>query len=187
VEAKLPGGKPERNRSDEHTKTQSSNPPPPPKLQIPLPNRWGIAVCGVLIQMMLGTVYAWSVFKNPIFQSNHWDEFSVGVTFALTIFFLASLPLWAGGWWTRPAAGKWPPSAGCSLAPARCWPACPTGRQHLPVVDRYGVIAGIGNGLGYVTPVAVLTRWFPDKKGLITGLAVMGFGLGAAVMSLLRR
>jgi OFA family oxalate/formate antiporter-like MFS transporter len=46
----------------------------------------------------------------------------------------------------------------------------------------YGVIAGIGNGLGYVTPVAVLLRWFPDKKGVITGMAVMGFGLGAAGM-----
>ena len=55
-------------------------------------------------------------------------------------------------------------------------------REPGPHVSGFGVVAGLGNGFGYVTPIATLIRWFPDKRGLVTGLAVMGFGLGAFFM-----
>ena len=146
--------------------------------------RWQIALAGVAIQMMLGTVYAWSIFKKSIMADHKWDSATVGTTFGLTIFFLGLSAAVGGRLVDRAGTRKVASIAavlfgvGMLLAGV----AHQTGSWLLLWLG-YGVIAGIGNGLGYVTPVAVLLRWFPDKKGTITGLAVMGFGLGAAVMT----
>jgi MFS transporter, OFA family, oxalate/formate antiporter len=146
-------------------------------------NRWFVAVAGVAIQMMLGTVYAWSVFKNPLIKNHGWSAPQVGFTFTLTIFFLG---------FSAALGGRFVDKAGTKKVASIAAVLFGLGTLLAGVADSignlwllwigYGVIAGIGNGLGYVTPVAVLLRWFPDKKGFITGLAVMGFGLGAAVM-----
>lgn len=150
-------------------------------------NRWVIALAGVVIQIMLGTVYAWSVFKKPIYTSHQgWTEFQVGLTFALTIFFLGFSAA-IGGRLVDKAGSRMVATVGgllFGLGTLLAGYAHQAGHLWLLWLG-YGVITGIGNGLGYVTPVAVLARWFPDKKGFITGLAVMGFGLGAAFMSLL--
>ncbi|RPI61692.1 MAG: MFS transporter [Planctomycetaceae bacterium] len=156
-----------------------------PANAIAIPNRWAIAAAGVAIQMMLGTVYAWSFFKTPFINAHGWAPHMVGVTFALAIFFLGfSAAL--GGRLVDKAGTKTVASIAAVLFGAGTFLAGlanDTGNIYLLWIG-YGVIGGIGNGLGYVTPVAVLLRWFPDKKGFITGLAVMGFGLGAAFMSL---
>jgi MFS transporter, OFA family, oxalate/formate antiporter len=153
--------------------------------------RWKIAVAGVAMQMILGTVYAWSVFKKPLLATHGpdgglegaWSEPGVGFTFTLTIFFLGL---------SAAVGGRFVDKAGSRRIATVAAVLFGIGTVLAGVADHihslwllwigYGVIAGIGNGLGYITPVAVLVRWFPDKKGLITGLAVMGFGLGAAVM-----
>lgn len=146
--------------------------------------RWKIALAGVSIQMMLGTVYAWSIFKKPIMDTHGWSPQTVGITFALTIFFLGLSAALGGRLVDRAGTRKVASIAavlfgvGMMLAGF----AHQTGNWLLLWLG-FGVIAGIGNGLGYVTPVAVLVRWFPDKKGTITGMAVMGFGLGAAIMT----
>lgn len=168
-----------------NSQTQSAALPTTPAA---LPNRWVIALCGVLIQMMLGTVYAWSEFKNPIFQSNHWDEFQVGLTFALTIFFLGFAAALGGRLVDKAGSRKIATIGGILFGLGTALAAVAHQFQNIYLLWLgYGVICGIGNGLGYITPVAVLTRWFPDKKGLITGMAVMGFGLGAAFMSLIAK
>jgi MFS transporter, OFA family, oxalate/formate antiporter len=146
-------------------------------------NRWLVAIAGVAIQMMLGTVYAWSVFKNPLIKNHGWSAPQVGFTFTLTIFFLG---------FSAALGGRFVDKAGTKKIASIAAILFGTGTFLAGLADSlgnlwllwigYGVIAGIGNGLGYITPVAVLLRWFPDKKGFITGLAVMGFGLGAAVM-----
>jgi OFA family oxalate/formate antiporter-like MFS transporter len=146
-------------------------------------SRWHVAIAGVVVQMMLGTVYAWSVFKNPLINNHGWSAQQVGFTFTLTIFFLG---------FSAALGGRFVDKAGTKKVASIAAVLFGLGMLLAGVADSigslwllwigYGVIAGIGNGLGYVTPVAVLLRWFPDKKGVITGLAVMGFGLGAAVM-----
>lgn len=150
-----------------------------------LPNRWIIALCGVLIQMMLGTVYAWSVFKKPLIQVHGWSEYMVGITFALTIFFLGFSAALGGRLVDKAGSRKVATIGGVLFGIGTLIAALAHQIDNIYLLWLgYGVIGGIGNGLAYVTPIAVLTRWFPDKKGLITGLAVMGFGLGAAFMSL---
>ncbi len=148
--------------------------------------RWTIALCGIAIQMMLGTVYAWSIFKGPIQKAHGWAEFSVGITFALTIFFLGFAAAIGGRLVDKAGSRAVATVGGILFGTGTCLGALghQIGSIELLWIG-YGVIAGIGNGLGYVTPVAVLARWFPEKKGMITGLAVMGFGLGAAFMSLI--
>lgn len=149
-------------------------------------NRWKIAAAGVAMQMMLGTVYAWSVFKKPLFaahQNHGWLEQHIGFTFTLTIFFLGLSAAICGRFVDKAGSRRIASAAAVlfGLGTALAGVADATHQLWLLWLG-YGVIAGIGNGLGYVTPVAVLVRWFPDKKGFITGLAVMGFGLGAAIM-----
>jgi MFS transporter, OFA family, oxalate/formate antiporter len=146
-------------------------------------NRWSVAAAGVAVQMVLGTVYAWSVFKKPLIEQHGWSAPQVGLTFTLTIFFLGFSAALAGRFVDRAGTRKIASLAAVlfGLGTILAGVADSIGNLWLLWLG-YGVIAGIGNGLGYVTPVAVLLRWFPDKKGPITGLAVMGFGLGAAAM-----
>jgi OFA family oxalate/formate antiporter-like MFS transporter len=152
-------------------------------VSFPLHNRWVVAAAGVAMQMMLGTVYAWSVFKNPLMKNHGWSAPQVGFTFTLTIFFLG---------FSAALGGRFVDKAGTSKVASIAAILFGVGTLLAGLADSfgqiwllwigYGVIAGVGNGLGYVTPVAVLLRWFPDKKGFITGLALMGFGFGAALL-----
>jgi len=141
------------------------------------PNRWIIAVAGVLMQIALGAVYAWSVFRIPLTRTYGWSIPQVTFAFELTIVILG-FASFAGGLLMK-KAGPRPIAilaavlygAGTSLA----------GLSHSigMLYLTYGVIGGAGLGLGYIVPVATLIRWFPDKRGMITGLAVAGFGAGA--------
>jgi len=146
-------------------------------------NRWGVAVAGVVMQLMLGTVYAWSVFKKPLMADHGWSGPQVGMVFTIAIFCLGIAAAFGGRYVDKAGARKVATLAsllfgvGTMLAGL----AVRMGNLWLLYIS-YGLIAGVGNVLRYVTPIAVLVRWFPDKRGLITGLAVMGFGLGASIM-----
>ena len=146
-------------------------------------NRALVALCGVTIQLILGTVYAWSVFNKPL-AVHGWSSKSITVTFELAIFFQGLSAALGGRFVDRAGARKIAmiSAALFGLGTILAGVADSIGSLWLLWIG-YGVIAGIGNGLGYITPIAVLVRWFPEKKGLITGMAVMGFGLGAALMS----
>lgn len=150
---------------------------------LPSHNRWIVAIAGVAIQMMLGTVYAWSVFKNPLVKNHGWSAGQVGFTFTLTIFFLGFSAALGGRFVDKAGTRKIASIAAILFGGGTLLAGLADSIGNIWLLwIGYGVIAGIGNGLGYVTPVAVLLRWFPDKKGFITGLAVMGFGLGAALI-----
>ncbi len=89
----------------------------------------------------------------------------------------------AARWWTRRVPVSWRPSGGSSSGSAPFWRVWRTRSGNIFLLYLgFGFIAGLGNGFGYVTPIATLIRWFPDKRGLVTGLAVMGFGFGAFFM-----
>ena len=142
--------------------------------------RWMIAIAGVVIQLLLGTVYAWSVFVKPVMASHNWSQAEVAVVFMIIIGVIGISAAF-GGMLVDKKGPKFAATLGVVLYGIGVFlggVALKVGSIWFLYIG-YGVIAGIGNGLAYVVPIATLIRWFPDKRGLITGLAVMGFGLGA--------
>jgi OFA family oxalate/formate antiporter-like MFS transporter len=142
-------------------------------------NRWLIALAGVLMQIALGAVYAWSVFRNPLIKAHGWSIPDVTLTFQITILVLG-FAAFLGGLWMKKAGPR--PVALTAAVLYGAGTALAGLAQSLPMLYlTYGVIAGIGLGLGYIVPVATLIKWFPDRRGMITGIAVAGFGAGALV------
>jgi MFS transporter, OFA family, oxalate/formate antiporter len=145
-----------------------------------MPNRWLIAVAGVIVMICLGTVYSWSLFVKPLIASFGWSNQDVSLAFELAIFFLGVGAVIGGRWQDRVSPrtvtivgvllwGIGNLLAGLGTAELGKW----------WIYLTYGVIGGLGLGMGYITPVAMVTKWFPDKRGLASGMVVMGFGLGA--------
>ncbi len=147
-------------------------------------NRWFIAIMGTLLQLVLGTVYAWSFFQKPIISEYGWSNVQTMWIFSLAILFLG-LSAAVGGLILPKYGPKKLASLGAFLyGLGYLMSAYAMHISSLPLFYiGFGVIGGIGLGLGYVTPVATVSKWFPDKKGFITGMVVMGFGLGALAMS----
>lgn len=147
-------------------------------------NRWLIAGAGALLQLCLGSVYAWSYFQKPLVEGYGWRNTQVAWTFSLAIGFLG-LAAAAGGVLLPRYGPRRLAIAGSLLYGAGHLVAALA--LHLKILALlwlgYGVIGGVGLGLGYVTPIATVAKWFPDKKGLVTGMVVMGFGFGALLMS----
>jgi OFA family oxalate/formate antiporter-like MFS transporter len=142
-------------------------------------NRWLIAAAGVLMQVAFGAVYAWSVFRIPLSQARGWTIAEVTVAFEVAIFVLG-LAAFAGGLWMKRSG---PRPVALAAAVLYGLGTMLAGRSHdlTALYLTYGAIGGAGLGLGYIVPIATLVRWFPDKRGMITGLAVAGFGAGALV------
>ncbi|HWR39782.1 MAG TPA: OFA family MFS transporter [Patescibacteria group bacterium] len=149
-----------------------------------IPNRWLIAVMGTLLQLALGTVYAWSYFQQPVMAANQWTNSQAAWAFSLAIFFLGLAAAWGGVNLPRFGPRKLAMTGGLLFSAGYFIAAYALQIKNLSLLYvGYGVIGGMGLGLGYVTPVATAAKWFPDKKGFITGMVVMGFGFGALVMA----
>jgi MFS transporter, OFA family, oxalate/formate antiporter len=142
-------------------------------------NRWVIATAGVFFQIALGAVYAWSVFRVPLAKQFGWSISEITLTFTISIFVLGFAAFFGGLWLNRKGPRIVALTGGAlyglgvflaSFSHSLSW-----------LYFSYGVISGIGLGLGYIVPVAVLVKWFPDRRGLITGIAVGGFGAGALI------
>ena len=143
-----------------------------------------IALLCTLLQTCFGTVYAWSFFQTLLVRQLGWSFTETAWAFSLAIFSLGIAAAWAGTMLPRfgprklAVAGSLMFSGGYVLASLAL---------HLDIIELfylgYGVIGGAGIGFGYVTPVATVAKWFPDHKGLVTGIVVMGFGVGAFLLS----
>ena len=142
--------------------------------------RWGIAVAAVLLQVALGAVYAWSVFRKPLATQFNWTIPQVTLTFTICIFVLGFAAFF-GGLWNVRSGPRVVAMTGGLLYGLGTFLASFTNGQLWWLYLSYGVIGGIGIGFGYIIPVAVLLKWFPDKRGLMTGIAVGGFGAGALI------
>lgn len=143
-------------------------------------NRWGIAAAGFLMQMALGAVYAWSVFRNPLSSRFHWSIAEVTLTFTICVCVL-SVACFFGGLWLNRKGPRIVALTGGFLYGLGVFLASFSADKLWWLYLSYGVIGGIGLGFSYIVPVAVLVKWFPDRRGLITGIAVGGFGAGALV------
>jgi OFA family oxalate/formate antiporter-like MFS transporter len=138
-----------------------------------------IAAAAFCMQLALGAVYAWSVFVNPLREHFAASKVEVSLTFTITIAVLGVTAAFGGDLQRR-----FGPRAIASVA-ALFYGAGVLLSGIAPDLATlyltYGVLGGVGLGLGYIVPLAVLIGWFPDRRGFITGLAVAGFGLGALV------
>ena len=153
-------------------------------------NRWLIVPAALGIHLCIGSVYAWSLFNPSLIKrigivtsaADDWSLKSVVWVFTVAIVFLGL---------SAAVAGKWLEKVGprmVGVVAACCWGGgfviggfgIITGQLWLLYLG-YGVIGGCGLGLGYVSPVSTLIRWFPDRRGMATGMAIMGFGGGAMI------
>lgn len=143
-------------------------------------NRWVVALAGAVAMACLGTVYSWSVFTQPLIASFGWSNTTTTWTFAAAIFFLGVGAVIGGRWQDR-AGPRAPAVTGVILWGAgNILAGLGTGALGAWwIYLTYGLLGGLGLGLGYITPVATVTKWFPDKRGVGSGMVVMGFGLGA--------
>jgi OFA family oxalate/formate antiporter-like MFS transporter len=157
---------------------------PAPAAAAPLPNRWTIAIAGTFLQLCLGTVYAWSALEKPLRETYGWNKPQVTLTFSIAIAALGLAAAWGGVNLSRFGPRKLAMIGGVLFGAGYLIGALGLYLKSLPLLYLgYGVVGGAGLGLGYVTPVATAAKWFPDKKGLVTGMVIMGFGLGALLMS----
>ena len=143
-------------------------------------NRWGIALAGVIMQIALGAVYAWSVFRIPLTKSYGWTISEVTFAFTLAILMLG-FAAFVGGLWMRRSGPKRVAIAAGILYGTGVFLASFSAGHLYWLYFSYGFLGGIGLGLGYIVPVATLVKWFPDRRGMITGIAVAGFGAGALI------
>ena len=149
-----------------------------------LRNRWGIAVAAVVMQICLGAAYGWSVFSKPLVAIEHWPLTKVQLNFTLAILFLGVGTVIGGLWQDKVGPRKVATIAGILYGISYILAGLAAGHHSLTgMYWTYGVMGGIGMGMGYITPVATLVKWFPDKRGLMTGVAVCGYGAGALIMS----
>jgi len=132
------------------------------------------------MQVALGAVYAWSVFRDPLIAAYGWTIPQVTLTFTIAILTLGFAAFVGGLWMARVGPRTVAMTAGILYGLGVMGASFSGGRLPLLYLT-YGLIGGIGLGLGYIVPVATLVKWFPDRRGFITGLAVAGFGAGALV------
>jgi len=145
-------------------------------------NRWFMALAAMAIHISIGSVYAWSVYVNPIQSTMNWTLTDVTITFSIAIFFLGLSAALMGKFVER----KGPRVAATLAAVLFGLGTVGSGlaiylESKLLLYFTYGVLGGAGLGIGYISPVSMLVKWFPDRRGMATGLAIMGFGFASAI------
>ncbi|SEV87910.1 L-lactate MFS transporter [Natrinema salifodinae] len=145
-------------------------------------NRWLIALSAVAIHLSIGSIYAYSVYQNPLRDELGWAISDVSLAFTVAIVFLALSAAFLGGFVERhgPRISGLLAAATFGLGIVGAGVSVQLG-SYVGFLLTFGVISGIGIGLGYISPISTLVQWFPDRRGMATGLAVMGFGAGALV------
>ena len=153
-------------------------------------NRWRVPMASVAIHLCIGSVYAWSIYNPSLTRvygvvtsaGDDWSLSEVVWVFTVAIVFLGLAAAFAGKWLESVGPRKVGVVAAC------CWgggylvgSAGIMTHQLWLLYLGYGVIGGCGLGLGYVSPVSTLIRWFPDRRGMAAGMAIMGFGGGAMI------
>jgi MFS family permease len=151
-------------------------------------SRWLIPPAALAVHLCIGQVYATSVYKNSFVAHFGASQTAIGVIFSIAIVMLGLSAAVGGTWVEANGPRKAMFVSACFWAAGFLVAALGIGTTQLWLVYLgYGVLGGIGLGIGYISPVSTLIKWFPDRPGLATGLAIMGFGGGALVASPLSR
>ena len=137
-------------------------------------------LCGILMVLCIGNVYTWSVFRNPLMKTYGWTMAEATYPFQISIAIFAIAMVFAGRWQDksgpRPVAMLGGILFGAGLILAGLF-----GSTLMGMILAFGVVAGIGMGGTYVTPLATTIKWWPDKRGLMAGLVMLGMGAGAII------
>ncbi len=153
-------------------------------------SRWLVPPAAMCVSLSIGQVYGWSVFNKPLQKligikeatTGDWSESAVVVIFSIAIAFLGLSAAFGGKWLERVGPRKAMFLAACCFGSGFFVAALGVQLHQIALVYLgYGVIGGIGLGIGYIAPVSTLIRWFPDRPGMATGMAIMGFGGGAMI------
>ena len=153
------------------------------KWEIQIPRSVTALLC-TLLQLCFGTVYAWSFFQTLLVRQLGWTFTETAWAFSIAIFSLGTSAAWAGATLPRFGPRKLAVAGSIMFSGGYMIASLALHLDSIPLFYLgYGVIGGAGIGLGYVTPVATAAKWFPDRKGLVTGIVVMGFGVGAFLLS----
>ncbi len=143
-----------------------------------------IALFCTILQLCFGTVYAWSFFQTMLVRQNGWTHTETAWAFSIAIFSLGVSAAWAGNALPKMGPKRLAVTGSAMFSIGYMIAGLALHLDSVPLFYLgYGVIGGAGIGLGYVTPVATVAKWFPDRKGLATGIVVMGFGVGAFLLS----
>jgi MFS family permease len=146
--------------------------------------RWLIPPAALAIHLCIGQAYATSVYKNGLVNNFDTGNTQVGIVFSIAIVMLGLSAAVRGTWVERVGPRKSMFTAACFWAAGFLVGALGIATKQLWLLYLgYGFIGGIGLGIGYISPVSTLIKWFPDRPGMATGLAIMGFGGGALIAS----
>lgn len=143
-------------------------------------NRSLVVVGAVLIQLALGNLYAWSVFTSELVEGG-WTKAQTQIVFSVGVAVFALVMVIAGRVMPKYGPRKLTIASGITLGLGYIFAGLLGAENYTTTLIFVGILGGAGIGMGYVVPIAVGMRWYPDKKGLITGLAVAGFGFGATL------
>src|SRR4249920_317244 len=146
-------------------------------------NRWLPVLGGVLMNLALGSLYAWSVFVIPLEQEFGWTRADTSWVYTIAVVCFALTFIWAGRLQDRKGPKLCAFAGGILVSLGFFLVSFTTSLVMLYVF--FGVIVGVGNGFGYSTPMPVASKWFPDKRGLVVGLMVGGYGGGQAIFGTL--
>ncbi|SAL40802.1 L-lactate MFS transporter [Caballeronia telluris] len=153
-------------------------------------SRWMVPPAALAVHLCIGQAYAFSVFNAPLTKvigvtqsaPDDWSITTLGWIFSLAIVFLGLSAAFAGKWLEKVGPRRTMFTAACCFGGGFLVSALGVQLHQIWLLYLgYGVIGGIGLGLGYVSPVSTLIRWFPDRRGMATGMAIMGFGGGAMI------
>lgn len=142
-------------------------------------NRWVIVLGAVLLQVCVGAIYTWSLFNKPLSNNFGWQESEIVFAFAITVFMFAFATIFSGRLQDKKGPKLVARIGGGLYGLGLILSSTATTLIQLYIF--YGVIVGLGVGFVYVCPLSTCLKWFPDKKGLITGISLGAFGLGGLV------
>ena len=144
--------------------------------------RWRFVAAALVMQLCLGVLYSWAVFRGPLEELHGWSKSTSIAPYRYSLLFFTFAMVVAGFWQDRKGP-RLVGSVGGLLLGAGCLLAAWIGDTPTGLILAYGVLGGAGVGFAYVTPIATCIKWFPDKRGMIVGLAVMGFGAGSLIFA----
>ncbi|MFG3043690.1 OFA family MFS transporter [Streptomyces sp. NPDC048202] len=147
-------------------------------------SRWLVPPAALSVHLSIGQAYAWSVFKPPLESALHLDGTQSALPFQLAIVMLG-LSAAFGGTLVERNGPRWAMTVAlvCFSSGFLISALGAQTQQYWLIVLGYGFVGGIGLGIGYISPVSTLMKWFPDRPGMATGIAIMGFGGGALIAS----